>query len=486
VTLSFPRSPRSIFSFSLNGRALELATYLRRRGVNVLVHDDAASYRACGNAGTGVGAFCRGNHIFLGATVGTAAGPSLDHVLLHEMIHVAQCVNQLRTGRISSRTAIEREAEFLCRAEEDIRVEESANPQESYCIFWFVALAAAAYVLLRPGVANAPAPGERTQPSVSGAQVAGEAFALFALPEAVSGIVGRTTLGLLGPTGAIGTRMAVSPAVVRTVVTLSQSASAGATGMVGYRAVQDASTHKFSGVQPYIVDSLTGTAVGIVVPGGIMLAKGGTVTVLDWLATQGMKSGDFAMTQELEAAIRAKGPLNIEHVNAMIEKQRWTQSVSQWWLDRRGHMILYRGQDAVVNKILSPIARTQGVAESEALVAKMRAAGLTSEEIAGYTARWHTQPVPPQFTLPSLAREPLGAAGIPTTRLPGVAANFGDVYVLRMPKEVVIKVPNWGLAVEHEHVILNEIPAGCKVELVPSNRIPKLTVDQSGKLTTAK
>jgi hypothetical protein len=195
-----------------------------------------------------------------------------------------------------------------------------------------------------------------------------------------------------------------------------------------------------------------------------------------------MRSADITMTEELARAIKAQGPLSVDQVASIAAKQRWTESVSQWWLDRRGTMIVYRGQDARVATILSPLARSGGVAQSEALVEKMRAAGLSNEEIAGYTAKWHTQPVPPQFTIPSLGGQPLGSVGIPTTRVPGVAAKFGDVYVLRMPSEAVIKVPRWGLAVENEHVILNQVPKGCTVGTVPASSLPRLTVDPSGKL----
>jgi hypothetical protein len=215
-----------------------------------------------------------------------------------------------------------------------------------------------------------------------------------------------------------------------------------------------------------------------------MLARGGAVKSLDWLATQGMRQADIVMAEELAKLMRLNGVLTAEQVAAQTAKQKWSQAASQWWLDRRGVMIVYRGQDKPVATILSPIARTEGVAASEALVEKMRAAGLTSEEIAGYTARWHTNPVPRQFAPPELAGAPLGAAGIPTTRLPGVAAHFGEtVYVIRLPKEAVIQVPRWGLAVENEHVILNQIPKTAQVGTIPAKALPKMTVNPSGRLT---
>jgi hypothetical protein len=115
----------------------------------------------------------------------------------------------------------------------------------------------------------------------------------------------------------------------------------------------------------------------------------------------------------------------------------------------------------------------------------MRAPGLTEDEIALYTAQWYTTRVPGPFTLPALAGEPLGEAGIPTTRIPGIAANFGQggvVYILRLPVGSAIKVPAWGLAVENEWIVLNKMPEGAVVQVVLSTSLPALEVDSSGRL----
>ena len=123
------------------------------------------------------------------------------------------------------------------------------------------------------------------------------------------------------------------------------------------------------------------------------------------------------------------------------------------------------------------------------MVTRMRAAGLTNQEIAAYTARWHTQPVPPHATLPQLVGEPLGAAGIPTTRIPGVAANFGEsgvVYIIRAPGNAAIRVPQWGLSVENEWVVLNQIPDDWIVGTLPASRVPALQVDAGGRLVPVR
>jgi hypothetical protein len=77
----------------------------------------------------------------------------------------------------------------------------------------------------------------------------------------------------------------------------------------------------------------------------------------------------------------------------------------------------------------------------------MRELGISNQEITGFTSKWYTQGVPKNLALPKLANEPLGAVGIPTTTLPGVAAvleNSTVVYIIRAPKDVAIKVPDWG------------------------------------------
>jgi len=135
------------------------------------------------------------------------------------------------------------------------------------------------------------------------------------------------------------------------------------------------------------------------------------------------------------------------------------------------------------------MAREGGIEASENFVAQMRAAGLSSEEIAGYTARWHTTPVPDMLAPPGMGNLPLGAAGIPTTRIPGLAANFGEsgvVYLIRLPKEALIRVPEWGLSVENEFVVLNAIPPGSVVGTVRATSLPALEADEAGRLVLGR
>lgn len=103
---------------------------------------------------------------------------------------------------------------------------------------------------------------------------------LFAVPEASFTVAGRLGLGFYGS-------MAV----------------AGATSTMGMRAVGDVSSGQFSGVQTYIIDGATGAVIGVIVPGGIRLFRGGAVRSLDWLATQGMRQSDLAISQTIAQQI---------------------------------------------------------------------------------------------------------------------------------------------------------------------------------------
>jgi hypothetical protein len=149
-------------------------------------------------------------------------------------------------------------------------------------------------------------------------------------------------------------------------------------------------------------------------------------------------------------------------------------------------ILLYRGQEIATGQILSPLAREQGVAASQELVQRLRAMGMAYEDIAGYTARWHTQPIPPFAAPPGLGGVPIGSVGIPTTRIPGIAANFGEggiIYVIRVPKTAAIRPLGWqGLLAEDEYVILNQVPAGGIVKAIPVSEVAPLLVDANGLL----
>ena len=222
-----------------------LVAQLGRLGVDeVFVHDDAAARRAV--TALGAQALCHGRRIFLGGGVGTACGPSVEAALRHELIHVGQVRRGEVTGETASRATLEAEADRLAALERpDLGALHGATRDEIYPLLWFLPLAAAAYVLLRPNIANAPGPGDETYPSVSELQVAGEAFALFVVPGGAFTLGGRLGLGFYG-----------------------SGALAGAGMTTSFRAAQDARQGQFSGAQVYVFDAVTGAVIGVIVPGG--------------------------------------------------------------------------------------------------------------------------------------------------------------------------------------------------------------------------
>lgn len=239
----------------------------------------------------------------------------------------------------------------------------------------------------------------------------------------------------------------------------------------------------------YLFDASTGAVIGFVVPGGFRLLGRAGAHGLDRLATFGLTQSDIRLTSML-AEEAARAPLTAAQAQTILRSRGLAGSVSRRWLNRRGLIVLYRGQQTATDTILSPLARSQTVAASEALVARMRALGLDSSEIAGYTARYHDQLIPRFLAPPGLSGEPLGAVGIPTTRIPGIAAQFGDegvIYVIRVPQGAAILPRGWqGLQMENEHIILNRVPPRGVVNAIPASRVAPLTVDANGLLAPGR
>jgi hypothetical protein len=431
------------------------------RGLNCLptsywVHFDEPSQRAA--TLLGCAAFTLDNHVYLGAVP-----PHLvDSVLRHELTHISQVALARKRGRVSPSRAVEQEAERLASLPVASPVRCPAHPDRPHPVVWFVAIGVGLYVLLRPGVANAPGPQTRTQPSPSTAQIVGEALAIFAVPGGAMSLGGRLGLGFLG-----------------------KMALAGASANVCLRGVDDVARGEASPPLLYLFDATTGAVIGYIVPGGFRLIGRAGTFGLDRLATYGLSRSEIMIANTL-AEEAALAPLNAARAQQILQSQRLSGQVSAWWLNRRGMILLYRGQGQATTELLSPLARQQGVAASEAMVARMRAIGLSDSEIAGYTARWHTEPVPPFAAPPELAYQPLGSVGIPATRLPGIAANFGEegvIYVIRMPKSAAISPMGWqGLQLESEYIILNRVPPQSIVEAIPANRVAPIMVNEQGLL----
>ncbi|MCZ7640193.1 MAG: hypothetical protein M5U12_31560 [Verrucomicrobia bacterium] len=205
-----------------------------------------------------------------------------------------------------------------------------------------------------------------------------------------------------------------------------------------------------------------------------------TPAVLDWSATRVITASDFAIAQNI-ARRALSGPVP-EAELIQLQQAGLATRLAQRWTGFRGYQILYRGQAAPTNELLSPLARQSGLPASRNMYDALRAQGLSDLEIAGYTARWNAQGVPPFDTPPGMQPlQPLGGAGIPTTRLPNIASDFaqtptGVIYVLRVPKNLPVQVgqSGWGAqsALEQEFVIFHQIPNGYVVRTVAPPQVP--------------
>ena len=201
-------------------------------------------------------------------------------------------------------------------------------------------------------------------------------------------------------------------------------------------------------------------------------------------ATRAITSSDLAIAQRLAQRALA-GPIP-EAELLQLQQPGLVGRLGQGWANARDFQVLYRGQGAATSEILSPVARSSGVADSQSLYNTMKAQGLTDLEIAGYTAKFNAQPVPSFAAPPGLQGQPLGGVGIPTTRLPNIAADFasqptGVIYVLRVPKGLAVPAANvgWGSqsALEQEWVVFHQLPNGTVVRVLPGNVVPPLRFD---------
>jgi len=404
-------------------------------------------------------AFVLGSKIFLSGSL--AHDP--EQVLRHELVHLAQ-VEASRNGfRIADQNSIEREAHSISRRKFGRRVRYGACPMTPHRLAWFIPVGIGLYILMRPGVANAPGPGDRPIKGPSLPQITGEALAIFVVPGGALKLGGRLGFGFLG-----------------------KSALAGAATNVSMRASQDIGRGSVSAPSLYFFDAGSGAILGYVVPGGIrIIGQAGTRT-LDSLAAFGLSNSDLAVARLLHQA----APVNAEAARRILLQRGMAGKISRWWLDHRGQVVLYRGQNAPTEAILSPMARTSGVTASENMVARMRVQGFSNNEIAGFTARYHDS-VMPNFLAPKgLANLRPGSVGIPTTRLPSIASNFADngvIYIVRVPKSMAHVPHGWqGLAAESEHVIFNQIPNGSIISVIPAKSVGPLKVDQFGKLILSR
>lgn len=401
----------------------------------------------------------------LGTKIFLTRSPTHDPELLlrHELVHLAQVEASRNGARIAHPSWTEREAHWISRLKVGREIQHGASPSIPHRLAWFIPVGIGLYILMRPGVANAPGPRDRLIKSPSLPQITGEALAIFIVPGGALKLGGRLGFGFLG-----------------------KSALAGAATNVSLRASQDIGRGSVSAPSLYFFDAGSGAILGYVVPGGIRLIGQAGTRSLDSLAAYGLSNSDLAVARLLHQA----APVNADAARRILMQRGMAGKISRWWLDHRGQIVLYRGQNAPTEAILSPMARTSGVTASENMVARMRVQGFSDSEIAGFTARYHDS-VMPHFLAPKdLANLRPGSVGIPTTRIPSIASGFADdgvIYVIRVPKSMAHVPHGWqGLAAESEHVIFNQIPNGSIISVIPAKSVGPLKVDQFGQLILSR
>ena len=473
------------------------------------VHDDACAGRAA--LLLGAHAFTLGNRIFLGPTVGLPDGPSREEALRHELVHRAQGVLGARTGRIAPRPVSWRDRPT--NRQKGAAWKANCWPRtrrKSTSGFGFrpsSPLATSCWTQTRP---TPPAP--MTGPTPRSPRDSGLARrcpwrcrwgcwagrrACSAPPSWGAGLPGYTASGDLGQgrfsgvgvyaergaTGAVLWMIPIPPlrqyAAGATGARLFGSfAGSGATGGVTLRAMGDIGRGEISPLEDYLLWGGAGTGLGLLGAGGV---RG-----LDLLATRGAVASDLFLSE----ALAARAPAGPAAVGAALDSAPWWGRASHGYLASRNWVIVYRGQGAVGGEILSPLARGPGgLAASEDMLAQLRAAGLAEEDIAGLTAKFGPEPVPASFLPPELqglGSQPLGGAGIPVTRLPGVAADYASgsaaelaaqglpanpvVLVIRAPAGTPVSALNtgWGSKslVEQEYIVFHQIPGGYIVQRI--------------------
>ena len=312
----------------------------------------------------GVAGFTMGNHVVLGH-LGSA---QRDAVLRHELVHLVQIERVRRGWPISPDCIVEQEAVTLASLPQATTACAGADPERLHSfLFIFVAVGVGLYVLLRPTPANAPGPQDAVQPPVPTGRIVAEALAFFVVPGGALSLSSRISVGFF-----------------------ASSALAGAASGVADRTIGDVSAGRASAPLLYVKDAATGALIGFIVPGGFRLLGKAVTYPLDHLATYGLSSAQIRIAQVL-ADRAAVARLNAAQAQEELARQGPLANVSRWYLDRRGLILLYRGQELDTGEILSPLAREKGVAASVELYEQLLWKGSTREDIASFSARYSDQ-----------------------------------------------------------------------------------------------
>ncbi len=222
---------------------------------------------------------------------------------------------------------------------------------------------------------------------------------------------------------------------------------------------------------------MSAAAFGAQLPGAAKWTAGAA----DWAASRVIVQSDIKAAQSI-AERALQGPVTEAEILELQQRGLVTRAAMKW-TDMRGFKILYRGQAVPTEEILSPLAREQGLEASQSMLDRLRAANVTDQEIAGFTAKYNGEPLRPYAAPPGFAGEPAGGVGIPTSRLPNVSSSFaqggeGVIYVMRIPKNLAVEVGTEGYGamsvVEQEYVVFHQIPGGYVMRTISPEGIPPL------------
>ncbi|APX11971.1 hypothetical protein BWR18_10005 [Tateyamaria omphalii] len=283
-------------------------------GPRIDVYDTPASHAAARDMG--MLGFSYAGRVFLGEGHKLPGAPSRQEVLRHELIHAAQSAIP---GTPQSRGALERQAHDWDGRSALL----SADPGAVYGWFWIPMVIAGGYILLKPNVANAPAPGDPTVASMDVAdygKMIAEAVVLASGGMIYNGVraAGFSVMASWGATGAAGS--------------------------MSFRGISDVHGGEFSGVDTYVVDGFTGATIGVVTGGTFRLIgriPGPTRALSNWFR-QGAQNdaayGQLPMRERLLYEIGQKtlpqgqfGPLQgmtpVERGAHLVQQNGWLRAL---------------------------------------------------------------------------------------------------------------------------------------------------------------
>jgi RHS repeat-associated protein len=218
---------------------------------------------------------------------------------------------------------------------------------------------------------------------VYGDRVAGQHEGLLFNAGQVAGFGVSLALGFATPNALVG---------VGAAARIAQGYSLGQAGIGAFNTTTKIIDGKMDWSNPLSYLEVAGSyapAIGF----GAKIAGKASLPILDNLATNKVINADFSISKSMSAAISRSESLNQDNFISLITNMRQSEGLiaktARKWIDKRGYEIVYRGQSSGTTPILSPLARTNGVAASEALVGRMRTANMTDGEIASITARFH-------------------------------------------------------------------------------------------------